>query len=47
MSILYGGIHYKAAIDIGLKQGCGLGAFVVDNLEMYSSNTKKVNKCKI
>jgi len=41
ISRLYGGIHYKAAIDIGLKQGRDLGAFVVDNLEMNSSETQK------
>jgi len=36
ISRLYGGIHYKAAIDIGLKQGRELGTFVIDNLEMTS-----------
>ncbi len=40
ISRLYGGIHYKAAIDIGLKQGRDLGVFVVDNLEMYSKNNQ-------
>ena len=34
ISRLYGGIHYKAAIDIGLKQGRDLGAFVVSKIKM-------------
>jgi len=38
ISRLYGGIHYKAAIDIGLQQGRDLGTFVVNNLEMISKN---------
>ena len=38
ISRLYGGIHYKAAIDIGLKQGRELGTFVIDNLKMTSIN---------
>lgn len=31
---MYGSIHYRAAIEIGVKQGRGLGEFVVDNLRM-------------
>jgi hypothetical protein len=38
ISRLYGGIHYRAAIDIGLQQGRDLGIFVVNNLEMISKN---------
>ena len=34
VSRLYGGIHYRAAIDVGLKQGRDLGKFVINNLEM-------------
>jgi len=34
ISRLYGGIHYKAAIDIGLKQGRDLGAFVISKIKM-------------
>lgn len=33
-SRLYGGIHYRAAVDIGLDQGVALGQFVVDKLKM-------------
>lgn len=36
LSRLYGGIHYRAAIDEGLAQGKKLGAFVVDDLEIQS-----------
>ncbi|GAA4816134.1 hypothetical protein GCM10023330_25510 [Litoribaculum gwangyangense] len=35
MSRLYGGIHYRSAIDLGLKQGLNVGQFVVDNLDMH------------
>lgn len=38
VSRLYGGIHYRAAIDVGLQQGCKLGLFVVNNLQMTSKN---------
>lgn len=36
VSRLYGGIHYRAAIEVGLQQGRELGAFVVDHLKMTS-----------
>ncbi|WP_400076631.1 vanadium-dependent haloperoxidase [Winogradskyella sp. R77965] len=34
ISRLYGGIHYMAAIDEGLKQGRNVGDFIVDNVKM-------------
>ncbi len=34
ISRMYGGIHYRAAVEIGVKQGRDLGNFVLDNLEM-------------
>ncbi|WP_127139663.1 vanadium-dependent haloperoxidase [Flagellimonas marinaquae] len=34
LSRMYGGIHYRAAIDVGIKQGRDLGKFVVDKLDM-------------
>lgn len=34
LSRLYGGIHYRAAIDVGLQQGIQIGTLVVDRLEM-------------
>ena len=34
ISRMYGGIHYRAAVEIGVKQGRDLGKFVVDKLKM-------------
>jgi len=34
VSRLYGGIHYRAAIDEGLKQGRQVGNFVIDKVKM-------------
>lgn len=33
ISRMYGGIHYRAAVEVGVKQGRDLGAFVVANLK--------------
>ncbi|GAA4273080.1 vanadium-dependent haloperoxidase [Aquimarina gracilis] len=38
ISRLYGGIHYRAAIDLGLEQGRELGKFVVSKLQMSVNN---------
>ncbi len=40
ISRMYGGIHYRAAVEIGVKQGRDLGEFVVNNLEMISKNNQ-------
>lgn len=34
ISRMYGGIHYRAAVEVGLEQGRDLGQFVVDNLKL-------------
>lgn len=34
ISRMYGGIHYRAAVEIGVSQGRSLGAFLVDHLQM-------------
>lgn len=34
ISRMYGGIHYRTAVEIGLKQGRELGKFVVNKLKM-------------
>lgn len=34
ISRIYGGIHYRAAVEVGVKQGRDLGKYVVDNLVM-------------
>ncbi len=36
VSRLYGGIHYRPAIDNGVTQGRALGKFIVDKLELHS-----------
>ena len=36
ISRMYGGIHYRAAVEEGLKQGRALGQFVVDNVNMVN-----------
>ncbi len=38
ISRLYGGIHYRAAIDLGLQQGRELGKYVVKKLEMINND---------
>ncbi len=38
VSRLYGGIHYRAAIEEGLKQGRQVGQYIVDNLHMKKQN---------
>lgn len=34
ISRMYGGIHYRKAVDIGVKQGRDLGKFFIENLNM-------------
>jgi len=34
ISRMYGGIHYRAAVEVGVKQGRDLGRFVVESLKM-------------
>jgi len=34
ISRMYGGIHYRTAVEIGVKQGRDLGQFLIENLEM-------------
>ncbi len=38
ISRMYGGIHYRKAVEVGVKQGRDLGAFVVANLQMEHKN---------
>ena len=40
ISRMYGGIHYRAAVEIGVKQGRDLGSFINNNLQM--KNTEKL-----
>ena len=34
ISRMYGGIHYRAAVEVGVEQGRSLGKFVIGNLKM-------------
>ena len=34
ISRMYGGIHYRCAVEVGVKQGRDLGEYIVDNLIM-------------
>lgn len=38
ISRMYGGIHYRAAVEVGVKQGRDLGKFVLENLQMTKSS---------
>jgi hypothetical protein len=43
ISRMYGGIHYRTAVDVGVKQGRDLGKFVIDNLKMNTKNSVQTN----
>ncbi|MGY8914001.1 MAG: vanadium-dependent haloperoxidase [Flavobacteriales bacterium] len=38
ISRMYGGIHYRSAVEVGVKQGRDLGKFVTDNLNMIQES---------
>ena len=44
ISRMYGGIHYRVAIEVGLTQGRALGKFVVDNLKMVEDDRMAINQ---
>lgn len=44
ISRMYGGIHYRAAVEVGVKQGRDLGKFVIDNLKMTAAVRMAVNE---
>lgn len=43
ISRMYGGIHYRAAVEVGVKQGRDLGKFVTENLQMTHANASMAN----
>ncbi|MCW5515069.1 vanadium-dependent haloperoxidase [Muriicola sp. Z0-33] len=43
ISRMYGGIHYRKAVDIGVKQGRDLGKFFIENLNMKNEEKLAVN----
>ena len=44
ISRMYGGIHYRTAVEIGVNQGRDLGAFVVQNLDMKNESQLASNQ---
>lgn len=44
ISRMYGGIHYRAAVEVGVKQGRDLGKFVIDNLKMATDSDRAAHK---
>jgi len=44
ISRMYGGIHYRAAVEIGVRQGRDLGTFVIENLNMKTEDGIALNK---
>lgn len=44
ISRLYGGIHYRSAIDLGLEQGRSLGKYVLNTLNMRNDNNEIASK---
>jgi len=40
---MYGGIHYRAAVDNGLDQGVALGKFVVQKLKTQTNTGTVTN----
>lgn len=42
VSRLYGGIHYRSAIELGLDQGKKLGSYVVDNLKLQNETNQNI-----
>ncbi len=43
ISRMYGGIHYRTAVEIGVNQGRSLGKFVLDNLKMKNKTALASN----
>ena len=44
ISRMYGGIHYRKAVEVGVKQGRDLGDFVINNLKMTKDLDLASNK---
>ncbi len=42
ISRMYGGIHYRAAVDVGIKQGKDVGQFIINHLQM-NTDTRVVS----
>ena len=44
ISRMYGGIHYRAAVEVGVGQGRALGALLIDKIKMKSDNSVAINQ---
>lgn len=44
ISRMYGGIHYRAAIEVGVKQGRALGNYILENLQMEKQEQLATNQ---
>lgn len=44
ISRMYGGIHYRKAVEVGVKQGRDLGDFVINNLRMTENRDMASNQ---
>ncbi len=44
ISRMYGGIHYRAAVEVGIKQGRDLGKYIVNKLKMTATKQMAINQ---
>ena len=44
ISRMYGGIHYRAAVEVGVKQGRDLGEYIMNKVKMTSSQPMASNE---
>ena len=44
ISRMYGGIHYRAAVEVGVGQGRELGALLIDKIKMKNDNSVAANQ---
>lgn len=43
ISRMYGGIHYRAAVEVGVGQGRKLGSLLIDKIKMKNDNAVATN----
>ncbi|WP_430909219.1 vanadium-dependent haloperoxidase [Maribacter sp. 2-571] len=44
ISRMYGGIHYRAAVEVGVEQGRNLGTYIMDKVQMTSKQPIAANE---
>lgn len=47
ISRLYGGIHYKPAIDLGVEQGRAVGTFVLKNVKIHVNEKRLISDLRM